>query len=56
MSVVFPAPFSPTRPYTAPRGTERPTEASAVLAPNRRVRPFTSMTGSSIESLSSGRA
>ena len=38
MSVVLPAPFAPTRPYTPPRGIDRLTEFSAVFAPKRRVR------------------
>src|SRR5689334_3494021 len=48
MSVVLPAPFAPTRPYTAPRGIDRLTEDRAVRAPKRRVSPVTLMTGSFI--------
>src|ERR1700678_2983469 len=36
MSVVFPAPFSPTSPKTHPFGTYNDTPSKAVLAPNRR--------------------
>src|SRR6266567_7689315 len=46
MSVVLPAPLTPTRPYTAPRGSDSLTESSAVRVPKRRVRSKTWMTGS----------
>src|SRR5438552_6702021 len=46
MSVVFPAPLAPTRPYTAPRGIDKLTESSAVFESKRRVSSVTSMTGS----------
>ena len=46
MSVVLPAPLTPTRPKTLPRGTVRRTLSRAVLAPKRRVRPAVSMTAS----------
>src|SRR6185503_18076737 len=48
MSVVLPAPFAPTRPYTAPRGRDRLTERSAVLSPKRRVSSETWMTESGV--------
>ena len=44
MSVVLPAPFAPTSPYTPPRGTVIVTDESAVFAPKRRVNPDTAMT------------
>ncbi len=36
MSVVLPAPFSPTRPTTEPAGTRNVTSSSASLSPKRR--------------------
>ena len=45
MSVVFPAPLAPTRPYTPPRGNDKLTDASAVFESKRRVRLLMSMTG-----------
>ena len=36
MSVVLPAPFSPTRPTTVPVGTRKLTSSSANFSPNRR--------------------
>src|SRR4029078_9367488 len=45
ISVVFPAPLAPTRPYTPPRGSDRVTDASAVFESKRRVRAVMSMTG-----------
>src|SRR5436305_2893977 len=46
ISVVLPAPLAPTRPKTVPRGRLRLTPSRASFAPNRRVRPRTSTTGS----------
>src|SRR5260370_40249970 len=46
MSVVLPAPLTPTRPKTMPRGSVRLTPTSAVVAPKRRVSALTSTTGS----------
>ena len=46
MSVVLPAPLAPTRPWTLPRVTDKLTDASAVLAPKRRVNSDTRTTGS----------
>src|SRR6185437_2750539 len=37
MSVVLPAPFSPTNPKTVPVGSVRLTSSSAIFWPNRRV-------------------
>src|SRR5690349_16406027 len=37
MSVVFPAPFSPTNPKTVPAGTSRLRLSNASFDPNRRV-------------------
>ena len=44
MSVVLPAPLAPTRPWTTPRVTDKLTEASAAVAPKRRVSSDTWMT------------
>src|SRR5262245_56526223 len=44
MSVVLPAPFSPTRPNTDPAGTVRSMPSSATLSPNRRDSPSISTT------------
>ena len=49
MSVVLPAPLAPTRPWTAPRVTDKLTEARAVLAPKRRVSSDTVITDSTLE-------
>src|SRR4051812_46975572 len=38
IKVVLPAPFSPTRPNTLPRGTSNDTPFKTVLEPNRRER------------------
>ena len=54
MSVVFPAPLAPTRPYTPPRDIDRLTESSAVIRPKRRVRSVMLITGSVIMRLSWG--
>src|SRR5581483_10645369 len=44
ISVVLPAPLTPTRPKTTPRGTVRLTSSRATLAPKRRVNPRISIT------------
>src|SRR5262249_54674172 len=54
MRVVLPAPLAPTRPRTAPRGTARLTRSRATLAPKRRVRLRTAMTGRSGPGMGSG--
>src|SRR5260221_6315421 len=46
MSVVLPAPFAPTRPYTPPRRKVSVTDDNASFAPNRRVSDEISMTES----------
>src|SRR5262245_5885632 len=48
IKVVLPAPFSPTRPNTPPRGTVSETSWSATFDPNRRDR-FLMLTTASVE-------
>src|ERR1700678_648119 len=45
MSVDFPAPFSPIRPWIDPRATDRLTERFACTAPNRLSMPRSSSAG-----------
>src|SRR4051812_21559160 len=45
ISVDLPAPFSPTRPKTEPRGTSSVTSASACVVPKRRDRLLMVTTG-----------
>src|SRR5581483_2696939 len=44
MSVVLPAPLTPTSPKTTPRGMASRTLSSATFGPNRRVSPAISIT------------
>ena len=44
--VVLPAPFGPSRPYTAPRGTVNDRVETATKSPNRFVMPSIWMIGS----------
>ena len=46
MVVVFPEPFGPRKPKTAPFGTARSTPSTAICWPNRLVRPVVSMLSS----------
>src|SRR4051794_27035747 len=42
-AVVLPAPFGPSRPQTVPRGTSKPTSASALVSPKDLTSPSTVM-------------
>jgi hypothetical protein len=44
MVVVFPAPFGPRKPKISPRRIRRSIESTAVIMPNRFVRPWASIT------------
>ncbi len=45
ISVVLPAPFSPTSPWMVPRATVRSTLRFATVAPNRLAMPRSSTAG-----------
>src|SRR6185437_9748003 len=51
ISVVLPAPFSPTMPWMVPRATVRSTPRLAIVAPNRLTMPRSAMAGTAAKSI-----